>query len=139
MQRWQLVPRNQLLSFARKKMDPLKDPTTYSWITYAWVVVLSAFGGLVSFARKVTGGKSHTWNLTEFIGDIATSAFGGLITFYMCEAAKIDPLWTAAMVGISGHMGSRALFQAELILRNKYPRVSDAEEVRAKSDDDKPK
>ena len=49
----------------------------------------------------------------ELIGEIATSAFAGLITFWLCEAAQLDPLVTAALVGISGHMGSRALYQFE--------------------------
>ncbi|WP_236640481.1 phage holin family protein, partial [Tepidimonas charontis] len=52
-------------------------------------------------------------NLFELIGELATSAFAGLITFWLCEAAQFKPLITAALVGISGHMGSRAIFQLE--------------------------
>ena len=99
----------------------MKDPTTYSWITYAWVLLLAGLGGVVSFARKVHSGRSHPWSVAEFLGELATSAFSGLITFYLCEATRIEPLWTAALVGISGHMGSRAIFQVEMILRNRFP------------------
>ncbi|WP_424219414.1 phage holin family protein [Azovibrio sp.] len=42
-----------------------------------------------------------------------TFSFACLITFWLCEAAEIEPLITAALVGISGHMGSRALYQFE--------------------------
>ena len=49
----------------------------------------------------------------ELIGEIATSAFAGLITFWLCEAAQFNPLVTAALVGISGHMGSQAIYQLE--------------------------
>jgi hypothetical protein len=42
-----------------------------------------------------------------------TSAFAGLITFWLCEWAVVHPLLTAALVGISGHMGSRAIFKLE--------------------------
>lgn len=94
-------------------MPPEKDPTTYGLITYLWVTGLAAWGGLVSFYRKVQSGEARAFNVVELIGEIATSAFSGLITFWLCEAAQIDALVTASLVGISGHMGSRALYQFE--------------------------
>lgn len=90
-----------------------KDPSTYSLITYLWVTGLAAWGGLVNFYRKVKSGETRAFNVTELIGEIVTSAFAGLITFWLCEAAQIHPLVTAALVGISGHMGSRAIYQLE--------------------------
>lgn len=95
---------------------PEKDPTTYTLITYAWVVVLSAWGGAVSFFRKVRRGVVRVFSITEFIGELVTSAFVGVITFWMCEAAGFDSLITAAMVGIAGHMGSRGVFALERVL-----------------------
>jgi len=95
---------------------PEKDPTTYSILTYAWVCGLAAWGGAVSFIRKVRSGRSRYINVVELVGEIATAAFAGLITFWLCEAAAFDQLITAAAVGVSGHMGSRALFQLETYL-----------------------
>ena len=86
---------------------PEKDPSTYGLITYLWVTGLAAWGGLVSFYRKVKSGETRAFNVVELIGEIATSAFAGLITFWLCEAAQFNPLVTAALVGISGHMGSQ--------------------------------
>jgi hypothetical protein len=43
-----------------------------------------------------------------------------VITFYLCESSQIDPLISAALVGISGHMGSRAIFTIEKFLQNKF-------------------
>ena len=94
-------------------MTPDKDPSTYGLITYLWVTGLAAWGGLINFYRKVKSGETRAFNVVELIGEIATSAFAGLITFWLCEAAQLDPLVTAALVGISGHMGSRALYQFE--------------------------
>lgn len=102
----------------QEHLDPLKDPTSYTWITYAWVLVLAGLGGFVSFVRKVRVGQSHPWSIAEFIGELATSAFAGLMTFYLCEAARIEPLMTAALVGVSGHMGSRAIYQFEMMMRS---------------------
>ena len=34
---------------------PEKAPTAYSFITYAWIVFLSAWGGVISLLRKLAG------------------------------------------------------------------------------------
>lgn len=92
---------------------PEKDPTTYSLLTYAYVTALSAWGGIVSWIRKRKAGDTRPFNFTELVGEIMTSAFAGVLTFWMCEAAGINQLITAALVGISGHMGSRAIYHME--------------------------
>lgn len=90
-----------------------KDPTTYSWLTYLLVAALSAWGGIVSWIRKRNDGETRPFNIMELIGEILTSAFAGVLTFWLCEASGIQPLVTAALVGISGHMGSRAIYHIE--------------------------
>lgn len=102
-------------------MSDLKDPTTYGIITYLWVGGLSAWGGLIAFLRKREEGRARPWNLAELIGELVTSAFTGVVTFWLCEAANIDPLITAAMVAISGHMGTRALFHMERWAETRFP------------------
>lgn len=94
---------------------PEKDPTNYALITYAWVFLLSAWGGLVSFLSKVKKGEARAFNLVELIGELVTSAFAGVLTFWLCEAAGLNGLVTAALVGISGHMGSRAIYHMETL------------------------
>jgi hypothetical protein len=102
---------------------PEKSPEAYSFITYGWVFALAILGGVVSFMRKLQLGHTRVFNLVEFIGEIVTSAFAGVLTFWMCEHADISPLMTAAFVGVSGHMGSRALFMAEGWLTKQFPKV----------------
>jgi len=92
---------------------PEKDPTTYSLLTYAWVTVLSSWGGLVNWLRRRREEGARKFSFIELIGELVTSAFAGIITFWLCEAADIAPLISAALVGISGHMGSRAIYQME--------------------------
>lgn len=94
---------------------PEKDPTNYSLLTYAWVLLLSSWGGVVSFLRKRREGVVRPFNIVELIGEMVTSAFAGVLTFWMCEASGFHPLITASLVGISGHMGSRAIFHLEQI------------------------
>lgn len=99
---------------------PEKDPSSYSLVTYAWVLLLATWGGAVGFYRKYKMGHVRAFNVAEFLGEIFTSAFAGILTFWLCEAAEITPLVTAAMVGICGHMGSRAIFQIETWLMEKW-------------------
>ncbi len=94
---------------------PEKDPTTYSLLTYAWVFALSAWGGVVSMIRKIRSGESKPHNLMEFVGEIVTSGFAGALTFLGCQAAGFDLMWTAVLVGVSGHMGARAIYQVERV------------------------
>lgn len=98
-----------------------KDPTSYSFLTYGWVFALSILGGVVSFVRKLEKGHARAFNVAEFVGELFTSAFAGILTFWLCEHAQMSPLVTAAFVGVSGHMGSRAIFLMEDWLAKKFP------------------
>jgi len=100
-----------------------KDPTSYSLITYAWVSGLAMLGGFISYLRKVEKRNPKAFSMMELIGEVAASAFAGIITFWLCEHADIPPLLTAALVGISGHAGSRALFMFENYIKRKYPHL----------------
>lgn len=102
-----------------------KDPASFGWITYVWVVLLSALGGFVSFTRKMRNGSARVWNFVELIGELCTSAFAGIITFWLCEHSSVPPLLTAAAVGIAGHAGSRALFAFERWAASKFPHPDD--------------
>jgi len=99
---------------------PEKDPTTYSCLTYTWVLVLSAWGGIVNFLRKRKSGVARPFNIAELVGEVVTSAFSGVVTFYLCESSTITPLVTAAPVGISGHIGGRAIFVVESAVESKF-------------------
>lgn len=90
-----------------------RTPFDYEFLTYVWVMGLAAFGGVVNFSRKMREGAVRAFNLTEFIGEIATSAFAGLLTFWLTEAADMDKLLAAVLIAVSGHMGSRAIFMIE--------------------------
>lgn len=102
-----------------KKM-PEKDPSTYGLLTYAWVVALSMWGGLASFFRKLREGKVRPFNISELVGELVVSGLAGIITFFLCEWSNTSQLLSAALVGISGHMGSRAMFAMEGIFAKKF-------------------
>ena len=108
-----------LFAFAQERKEA--SPFDYSALTYLWVVAWAALGGFVNFMRKIRAGAVRSFNLTELAGEIITSAFVGLLTFWMCKATGIGELTSAILIGVSGHMGSRAIFGFEKWAESKFP------------------
>lgn len=71
--------------------------------------------------RKIENRHPVSFSIVEFLAEIGASAFAGVITFWLCEHAEIPGLMTAALVGIAGHAGSRALYMIENIVKSRYP------------------
>jgi len=98
-----------------------RSPEFYQLEIYIWVIGLSVLGGIVSFKEKrklwtFNTGNRHLdvvafilVNIGFFLLELSTSAFCGIITFYICESLHIDRLLTAAIVGLSGFAGGRML------------------------------
>jgi len=85
------------------------------WLTLTWVIGISIWGGTVSYLHKLSK-YGIPFSLFKFIAEIVTAGFVGLITYLLCQSSGLSMTITAALVGISGHMGTRALF----ILEKKY-------------------
>jgi len=100
--------------------EPEKTITGYALLTYAWVLALSTWGGLVNYLSKVRAGAIARFNITELIGAMFISGFTGVLTFWMCEAAGFNELTTAVCVGISGHMGARMIGKLENVMSRKF-------------------
>lgn len=102
-------------------MPPLeKELSSVPFATYWWVIFLSAWGGVVGWIRKRNQGISRPFNIAELIGEIVISAFAGILTFLICEASGTNSFLEAALVGISGHMGSTAIFGLETIFTTRF-------------------
>ena len=84
--------------------------TSSSWFTAAWVFLISAWGGIAGYIKKISEGKARDFSIKELLGEIVISSFVGVITYFLCVSAGIDETLTAAIVGMSGHMGSRAIY-----------------------------
>lgn len=98
----------------------VKDPLSYPLKQYGFMLATALFGGLVSWYAKVRDGKAAAWNITQLIGELTTSAFAGLMSFWVCELMNSPPLLTAALVGIAGHMGTRAISAFEDAARKRF-------------------
>lgn len=100
----------------------VKDPFSYSWRQYVLTLGVAMLGGAVSWYGRVRKGDVTGWSLRELIGEMATSAFAGLLAFWACEYMDLKPLLTAGIVGIVGHLGTRALTIAERLLQRHVER-----------------
>ena len=99
--------------------DMPNSPENYSLITYLWVVGLSILGGTVRTLTNLKAGMEWKDVFRRWVIDITVSAFIGIITFFLCEYAQLEPVLTAAFVGVSAHMGTRAILIIEEILYRK--------------------
>ena len=110
-------------------LEPEKTITGYALLTYAWVLALSTWGGMVNYLSKIRMGHIARFNITELIGDMFISGFTGVLTFWMCEAAGFNELTTAVFVGISGHMGARMIGKFEKLMSRKFDIPEDSTAV----------
>lgn len=93
--------------------EKVKSPLDYSLSQYGLTLGIALLGGLVSWFAKVKKGEIQMFSISSLIGEMATSAFAGLLCFWICDWAGFSPILTAALVGISGHMGTRAITMFE--------------------------
>lgn len=105
---------------AAQTAGAMKDPFSYGWAAYVWVIAWASAGGIVSFRQKMKRGEVRAFNISEFIGEIVTSAFVGVLAFWICEFSNVPPLLTAVIVSVSGHMGTRAIFLFEQYMTRKF-------------------
>jgi len=102
-----------LLPIAAHAQATMKNPLSYSLAEYGLMLGVAIFGGFVAWIRKVRAGEYPAWSLGQLIGEIAISAFAGLLTFWGCEYIGLPQLLTASLAGINGHASSKFLTMAE--------------------------
>lgn len=89
-------------------------------LPWAWVAFVSLLGGVASFLQKMKTGHVRAWNFTEFVGEITAAGLTGIITANLCDSVGSSAPLKYALVGISSHMGSRALFKLEAMFTAKF-------------------
>lgn len=91
---------------------PEKEILNYLSFQYIWVIAMSIWGGIIKYLSILNHGKL-TFKISCFLSEIFISSFAGIIAFLFCESANINHLYSAALIGVTGHMGSRAIFIIE--------------------------
>lgn len=88
-------------------LDEFQGPLNHPWVTWLWVIFLSAWGGFLAYATRVKEGEKFL-AFALFV-DLVGAAFAGVIVFLVAEDFDISPYLTAASVGMAGHLGPRSV------------------------------
>jgi hypothetical protein len=89
--------------------EPNREDLQVSARLAALVIGMALFGGLVSWITKVRAGSLGPWSIGSLVGELAISAFAGAMCYLLCDAAGLDLRVTICLVGVAGHMGTRAI------------------------------
>lgn len=76
-------------------------------IEYAWMALISTFGGVIKYLRRVTSG--HSFGKLEFLVELLTSIFAGMLVYFVCKKLNLDEYTTAASIAIAGHTGGQTI------------------------------
>lgn len=99
-----------------------KNPLSYSLREYGLILAIAMLGGFVRWYNAVRRGESAAYDLRILVGELFTSAFIGILTFWACEAFDVQPLVTAALAGMAGHAGVSGLLWAERVMKRFFER-----------------
>lgn len=110
-----------LLPIAAFAQNRGKNPLEYSVSEYALFLGVSVLGGLVSWWNKVRTGVIPATSINHLIGELCTSGFAGLLTFWFCEWSGFPQLLTAIFTGVMGHMGTRGMALFEEWMSRRFP------------------
>ncbi len=96
-----------------------KGPLDVSLKQYGFFLAIALLGGFVSWFGKVRRGELAAANLMHLIGELCTSAMAGLLAFWVMQWLGTPDMLQAAVVGVSGHMGTKAVVWAEDVLKRR--------------------
>ncbi len=77
-------------------------------MAFIWFLLVAIWGGTTNYITRLRKSKAP-FSIMELIGEWSVSAFAGIITAFICHALEFSFYATAALAGITGHMGGRAI------------------------------
>lgn len=89
-------------------VDKLLDMFASTGIGFLWFFLLAVWGGTASYLGRIKKMKTP-FSIMELVGEWTISAFAGIVTAFVCYEMQFSFYATAALTGIAGHMGGRAI------------------------------
>jgi hypothetical protein len=102
---------------------PAKDPNNYSFLAYLVVTGISLFGGVSGYLRKIQRGLTKKFSVFELITEAFISVFVGFSAFYLCELNEMDSNATRAIVLITSHFSTKAIYILEFLMDRQAERI----------------
>lgn len=97
----------------------LSDMLASTGVGFVWFFLLAAWGGTASYLSRIKKMKTP-FSIMELVGEWTISAFAGVITAFICYEMQFSFYATAALTGIAGHMGGRAIALMEHFVETSY-------------------
>ena len=97
----------------------LADLIAATGVGFIWFLLLAAWGGTASYLSRIKKMKTP-FSIMELVGEWTISAFAGVITAFICYEMQFSFYATAALTGIAGHMGGRAIALMENFIEVSY-------------------
>ena len=97
----------------------LADMLSATGVGFVWFLLLAAWGGTASYLSRIKKMKTP-FRIMELVGEWTISAFAGVITAFICYEMQFSFYATAALTGIAGHMGGRAIALMEHFVETSY-------------------
>lgn len=97
----------------------LADMLSATGVGFVWFLLLAAWGGTASYLSRIKKTKTR-FSIMELVGEWTISAFAGVITAFVCYEMQFSFYATAALTGIAGHMGGRAIALVEHFVETSY-------------------
>lgn len=106
-----------LLPTAARAQEAIRGPLSYSLREYGVILGIALLGGFGRWYMAVRRGDENMLSFTALVGELAISAFSGLLTFWACESFGMSPLITAAAAGVAGHAGGSGIAWMERLAK----------------------
>ncbi|MFC0684625.1 phage holin family protein [Novosphingobium clariflavum] len=90
------------------------------WLTSLGYGLLAGIAGGLGYVMREND-KGNPLNGWRALTEIASSGLVGFLVMLLCQAMKIDPLWTGFIVGIFGWLGANVSIR--LLERIVYERL----------------
>lgn len=95
-------------------------------------MLIAVWGGTASYIGRLKK-LNRRFSIIELVGEWTISGFAGIITAYFCQELNQSFFITAALAGVAGHMGGRAIYLMEHILERKAEQMLN---IKAQQEDD---
>lgn len=103
---------------------PAKDPSNYSFLAaYTGILGISLFGGIAGYLRKLQRGLTKKFSFFELMSEAFISVFVGFSAFYLCELNNMDSNATRAVVLITSHFSTKAIYILEFLMDKQAERI----------------
>lgn len=112
-----LIALHLLLPGLASAQEAIKSPLSYSLREYGVILGIALLGGFARWYGAVRRGDAGMLSFSALVGELAVSAFAGLLTFWACESFGMSPLITAAGAGLAGHAGGTGIAWMERVAK----------------------